>query len=167
MNLSERTYLWHLLPLRLWIGYYMFNQGFRKFSRDFPHRDWLSREIGEGASKLFPWYRSFLNDVVIPHSVLFGNLVMWGEILVGACLILGLLTRWSSLVGLFMMVNYIFGPGMARGGAALAQQETFSAAFLVFILSSPGRTLGLDGRLFRRALVKPAPRRGPPPAGNK
>ena len=75
--------------------------------------------------------------------------------MVGACLILGLLARWSSIVGLFMMVNYIFGPGMARGGASLAQQETFSVAFLVFILSSPGRTLGLDGRLFRRPLVKP------------
>jgi thiosulfate dehydrogenase [quinone] large subunit len=103
--------------------------------------------------------------VVVPHSVLFGNLVMWGEILVGACLILGLLTRWSAFVGLFMMVNYFFGPGMARGGAMMAQQETFSVAFLMFMLSGPGRTLGLDGLLFRRPLVKP--QRRPSAPGNR
>lgn len=156
MNLSERTYLWHVVLLRLWIGYYMLQQGINKYRRDFPHGDWIGRQIGDlGKIEIYPWYKSFLADVVAPNSVLFGNLVMWGEIAVGACLILGLLARWSSIVGLFMMVNYIFGPGMARGGAPLAQQETFSVAFLVFILSGPGRTLGLDGFLFRRAFIKP------------
>jgi uncharacterized membrane protein YphA (DoxX/SURF4 family) len=156
MNLSERTYLWQLVPLRLWIGYYMLQQGLNKYNRDFPHGDWIGRQIGDlGKVELFPWYKQFLTDVVVPNSALFGNLVTWGEIMVGACLVLGLLARWSSIVGLFMMINYIFGPGMARGGASLAQQETFSAAFLVFILTSPGRTLGLDGLLFRKPLVKP------------
>jgi len=162
MNLSERTYLWYIVLMRWWIGYYMFYQGFRKFSRDFAHRDWLRREIGEGAANLFPWYKSFLDNVVVQNYVLFGHLVTWGEILVGACLILGLLTRWASFVGLFMMVNYFFGPGMARGGAAMAQQQTFIVAFVIFILSNPGRTLGLDGlRLRRREPVKPQ-RRVPP-----
>jgi uncharacterized membrane protein YphA (DoxX/SURF4 family) len=162
MNLSERTNLLYIVPLRLWIGYYMFDQGYKKFGRDFSHGDWIGRNIGDLSKlELYPWYKSFLTDVVAPHSVLFGNLVVWGEIMVGACLILGLLTRWSALVGLFMMINYLFGPGMARGGAPLAQQETFSVAFLTFILSSPGRTLGLDGLFSRRSLVKPV-RRGPP-----
>ena len=166
MNLSERTHLLYVVPLRLWIGYYMANQGIRKFQRDFPHGDWITKQIGElDKIDIYPWYKSFLADIVVPHSVLFGNLVMWGEILVGACLILGLLARWSSIVGLFMMVNYIFGPGMARGGAPLAQQETFAVAFLVFILCSPGRTLGLDGLFFRRALVKP--QRRPVAPGNR
>jgi uncharacterized membrane protein YphA (DoxX/SURF4 family) len=166
MNLSERTHLLYVVPLRLWIGYYMANQGIRKFQRDFPHGDWITKQIGElDKIDIYPWYKSFLADVVVPNSVLFGNLVTWGEILVGACLILGLLTRWSAFVGLFMMINYIFGPGMARGGAPLAQQETFAVAFLVFILCSPGRTLGLDGLFFRRALVKPL--RRPAAPGNR
>jgi uncharacterized membrane protein YphA (DoxX/SURF4 family) len=160
MNFSERTYLWHVVPLRLWIGYYMLQQGWNKYNRDFPHADWIGRQIGDLAKiDLYPWYKQFLIDTVAPNSVLFGNLVMTGEILVGACLILGLLTRWSAIVGLFMMANYFFGPGMARGGAPLAQQETFAVAFLLFILSNPGRTLGLDGLLFRRSLVRPE-RRG-------
>jgi thiosulfate dehydrogenase [quinone] large subunit len=151
MNLGERTYLWHVVLLRLWIGYYLLNQGIRKYLRDFPHRDWITRQIGElDKIDIYPWYKSFLADVVVPNKELFGYLVTWGEILVGACLVLGLLTRFSSVIGLFMLLNYMFGPGMARGGAPLAQQQTFIVALVVFILSSPGRTLGLDGLLFRR-----------------
>jgi hypothetical protein len=38
---------------------------------------------------------------------------------------------------------------MARGGAMLAQQQTFIVALIIFLLSNPGRTLGLDGIIFR------------------
>ena len=154
--MKEITYLWYLIPLRLWIGYYMANQGARKFQRDFPHGDWITRQIGELEKiDIYPWYKSFLMDIVVPNRELFGKLVMCGEILVGTCLIVGLLTRFSSVVGLFMLANYYFGPGMARGAATpsvVAQQFTFMASMIVFLLSSPGRALGLDALLFRRKL---------------
>jgi thiosulfate dehydrogenase [quinone] large subunit len=151
MNLKEKTYLWYILPLRLWIGFYLLQQGLRKYQRDFPHSDWVARQIGNLAEvDLYPWYKSFLENVVIPNKEIFGYLVMTGEILVGLCILLGLLTRFSAVVGLFMMINYFFGPGMARGGAVMAQQQTFMVCFLVILLSNPGRTLGLDGLLFRR-----------------
>jgi hypothetical protein len=38
---------------------------------------------------------------------------------------------------------------MARGGAPLAQQQTFIVVLVVLILSNAGRTLGLDGLLFK------------------
>lgn len=159
--MKEITYLWHILPLRLWIGYYMANQGVRKFQRDFAAGDWITRQIGElDKIELYPWYKSLLVDFVVPNRELFGNLVTWGEILVGACLILGLLTRYSAIVGLFMLLNYYLGPGMARGAATpsvVAQQLTFMASMIVFILSSPGRALGLDALLFRK--------KGPPNNG--
>jgi thiosulfate dehydrogenase [quinone] large subunit len=151
MNLKEKTYLWYLLPLRLWIGFYLLQQGLRKYQRDFPHSDWVARQIGNLAEvDLYPWYESFLQNVVIPNKEIFGYLVMTGEILVGLCILLGLLTRFSAVVGLFMMINYLFGPGMARGGATLGQQQTFIASLIVILLANPGRTLGLDGLLFRR-----------------
>ena len=151
MNLAERTYLWYVVPLRLWIGYYLVQQGIRKYLRDFPHTDWINLQIGDlNKVEIFDWYRSFLVDVVVPNKELFGSLVMWGEILVGACLIVGLLTRFSSTVGAFMLANYTLGPGMARGGSTLGQSETFFVAMIVLFLSSPGRTLGLDGLLFRK-----------------
>jgi uncharacterized membrane protein YphA (DoxX/SURF4 family) len=80
---------------------------------------------------------------------LFGYLVMIGEIAVGACLFVGLLTRYSAFVGLFMLINYYLGVGMTRGGAMVAQQQTFIIALAIFVLAQPGRTLGLDGLLFR------------------
>jgi thiosulfate dehydrogenase [quinone] large subunit len=149
MNLKERTYLWHISLLRIYIGYYLLHQGYRKFQRDFPNGDWVGRQIGDVAAlDLYPWYKRFLLDYVVPHQELFGYLVMLGELAVGACLLLGLFTRFSAVIGLFMLVNYFLGPGMARGGATLAQQQIFIVALVVFVLSNPGRTLGLDGLLF-------------------
>lgn len=151
MNLSERTYLWYISLLRLYIGYYLLNQGIRKYQRDFPHGDWIGRQIGDLANvDIYSWYRTFLTHYVVPHRELFGYLVMTGEILVGACLLLGFLTRMSAAIGLFMLVNYYLGPGMARGGAQLAQQQTFIISLLIIFLSNAGRSLGLDGLLFGR-----------------
>ena len=135
--------------LRIYVGYYMLLQGVRKFQRDFPKGDWIGRQIGDiNTLDLYPWYKEFLLDYVVPHSEVFGYLVMTGEIAVGACLLFGLLTRWSALIGLFMLINYYLGPGTARGGATLAQQQTFIVALAIFALANPGRTLGLDGLLF-------------------
>jgi len=149
MNLKERTYLWYISVLRIYVGYYLVWQGFRKFQRKFPKGDWVGRQIGDVASlDLFPWYKNFLLDYVVPHQELFGYLVMIGELAVGAGLLLGLFTRFSAIVGLVLLINYYLGPGMARGGATLAQQQPFIVALAIFILSNPGRTLGLDGLLF-------------------
>jgi uncharacterized membrane protein YphA (DoxX/SURF4 family) len=81
---------------------------------------------------------------------------MTGEIALGGCLLLGFLTRASAVVGLFVLINYYLGPGMARGGAILAQQQTFIVVLAIFVLASPGRTLGLDGRLFAQTKGKGA-----------
>jgi uncharacterized membrane protein YphA (DoxX/SURF4 family) len=145
MNLRERTYLWYLSVLRIYVGYHMLMQGFGKFQHNFPKGEWVGRQIGEiAALDLFPWYKKFLLDYVVPHQEAFGYFVMCGELLVGACPLLGFLTRFSAIIGLFMLINYYLGPGMARGGALLAQQQIFIIALAVFTLSNPGRTLGLD-----------------------
>jgi thiosulfate dehydrogenase (quinone) large subunit len=150
MNLKERTYLWYIALLRIYIGYYFLQQGIRKFQRDFPKGDWIGRQIGDLATiEIYSWYRKFLVSYVAPHHELFGYLVMIGEICVGACLLFGLLTRLSACVGLLMVINYLLGIGMARGGAQLAQQQTFIVSLIVILLSGAGRTLGLDGLLFR------------------
>lgn len=151
MNLKEKTYLGYIVLLRLYIGYYLLYQGIRKYQRDFAHQDWIVRQIGDLATvDLYSWYKTFLIQFVVPYRELFGYLVTWGEILLGICLLLGLFTRCSAVVGLFMLVNYVLGPGMVRGGATLGQQQTFIVVLVVILLSNPGRTLGLDGLLFKR-----------------
>jgi thiosulfate dehydrogenase [quinone] large subunit len=150
MNLKERTYLWYIVPLRLYVGYYLLNQGIRKYQLDFPHGDWIGSQIGDlDKVDLYPWYKAFLTGYVVPHRELFGYLVTAGEILVGVCLLLGLFTRFSAIVGLLMMVNYYLGPGMARGGVSMAQQQIFIVSLAIILLANPGRTLGLDGFIFR------------------
>jgi len=150
MNLRERTYLWYLAVLRVYVGYFMLLQGIRKFQHDFPKGDWIGRQIGDIASlDIYPWYKKILLEYVAPHHELFGYLVMAGEIAVGACLLVGLLSRFSAFVGLFMWANYLLAPGLARGGALLAQQEIFIIVLAIFVLAGPGRTLGLDGLLLR------------------
>jgi uncharacterized membrane protein YphA (DoxX/SURF4 family) len=135
--------------LRIYVGFYMLSQGWRKFQRDFAKGDWIGRQIGDLAMlNLLPWYRKFLAGYVVPHHELFGWLVVIGEIAVGGCLLVGFLSRWSALVGLFMLINYYLGVGMVRGGATSAQQQTFIILLAIFVLASPGRTLGLDGLLF-------------------
>jgi thiosulfate dehydrogenase [quinone] large subunit len=152
MNLKERTYLWYIALLRIYIGYYFLHQGIRKYQRDFARGDWIGRQIGHLATlDLYPLYKNFLMNYVAPHHELFGYLVVAGEIMVGGCLLLGLFTRFSAFVGMFMVINYYLGPGMARGGAASAQQQTFIVCLIVFVLSNPGRAMGLDGLLFARS----------------
>jgi len=155
MNLKERTYLWYLAVLRIYVGYYLFFQGIGKFQRSFPKGDWIGRQIGDIADlDLYPWYKTFLQQYVVPHSELFGYLVMVGEIGVGVCLLFGLFTRWSALIGLVMLVNYYLGPGMARGGFMLAHQQLFILALAIFVLAGPGRTFGVDGFLSAGAGAK-------------
>jgi thiosulfate dehydrogenase [quinone] large subunit len=150
MNLRERTYLWYLAVLRVYVGYFLLVEGIRKFQRDFPKGDWIGRQIGDiAALDVYPWYKKILLEYVAPHHELFGYLVMTGEIAVGACLLVGLFTRFSASVGLFMWINYYLGVGMAHGGMLRAQQEIFIIALAIFVLAQPGRTLGLDGLLFR------------------
>lgn len=151
LNLSEKTHVGYVVILRLWIGYYMLQQGIRKYLRDFPRSGWIDRQIGKlDEVELFSWYKDFLANIVSPNRELFGYLVMYGEILIGVCLIIGLLTLLCSAVGIFQFANYVLGPGMARGGATLGNSETFLIAMIVLLLTNPGRTLGLDGFLFKR-----------------
>ena len=82
MNLKERTYLWYIALLRIYVGYYMLQQGIRKFQRDFPRGDWVGRQIGDLTTiDLYPWYKKFLVDYVVPHQELFGNNLFCGDTL--------------------------------------------------------------------------------------
>ncbi len=54
------------------------------------------------------WYAGLVRQVFLPNADLFGYLVAFGEVLVGAALILGILTRFSAAMGLVMSFAYLF-----------------------------------------------------------
>jgi hypothetical protein len=67
MNLRQQTFLWYIVILRLYIGYYLLQQGILKYLRGFPQSDWINRQIGDlNKVEIFSWYKSFLINVVVP-----------------------------------------------------------------------------------------------------
>lgn len=92
------------------------------------------------------FYKHFLENTVLTHGELFAHLTAWGETVVGVGLTLGLLTGVSSVVGLFLVVNY----GLATQWMSAGQQGfhlLLVLLMIIFFFSRAGRTLGLDGSL--------------------
>jgi thiosulfate dehydrogenase [quinone] large subunit len=96
-----------------------------------------------------PFYRGFLQEVVLPNTQLFAALVTWGEFLVGVFLILGLLTRLSAAVALLLTLNYMFAKG-AWPWTPSSNDAAFAAVSLALVIGAAGRTLGLDSMLAKR-----------------
>ena len=96
-----------------------------------------------------PFYRAFLQDVVLPNTQLFAALVTWGELLVGVLLILGLMTRLSATVALLLTLNYMLAKG-AWPWTPSSKDAAFAAISLALVIGAAGRTLGLDSMLARR-----------------
>lgn len=92
------------------------------------------------------FYKHFLENTVLTHGELFAHLTAWGETFVGIGLTLGFLTGLSSLIGLFLVVNY----GLATQWMSPGQQGfhlLLTLLMILFFFSRAGRTLGLDGSL--------------------
>ncbi|MDQ1281944.1 MAG: thiosulfate dehydrogenase (quinone) large subunit, partial [Patescibacteria group bacterium] len=53
-------------------------------------------------------YAWLINHVFIPGAPLLSYLVVFGEIIVGIALILGLCTKKAAKIGAFMNINFLF-----------------------------------------------------------
>src|SRR5262245_32210713 len=96
------------------------------------------------------WYKDFLEQTVLPHAALFATLQVWGEVAVGIGLTLGLATRLTALVGLYLAVNF----GLASQWMSFGQQGfhlLLVTSMVIFMGAGAGRTRGLDAALIRRA----------------
>jgi uncharacterized membrane protein YphA (DoxX/SURF4 family) len=96
-----------------------------------------------------PFYRHFLQEVVLPNTQLFAVLVTWGEFLVGVLLLLGLMTRLSATIALLLTLNYMLAKG-AWPWTPSSNDAAFAAISLALVIGAAGRTLGLDSMLARR-----------------
>jgi uncharacterized membrane protein YphA (DoxX/SURF4 family) len=96
------------------------------------------------------WYKDFLEHVVLPHAALFATLQVWGEVAVGIGLTIGLATRLTALVGLYLAVNF----GLASQWMSFGQQGfhlLLVTSMVIFIGAAAGRAWGVDAALLRRA----------------
>jgi uncharacterized membrane protein YphA (DoxX/SURF4 family) len=96
------------------------------------------------------WYKSFLEQTVLPNSSLFATLQTFGEAAVGIGLILGFLTGLTAIVGLYLSLNY----GLASQWMSFGQQGfhvLLVTSMVIFYFTRAGRTWGLDGVILSRA----------------
>src|SRR3989442_6249598 len=99
------------------------------------------------------WYKTFLEQTVLPRASLFATLQALGEVAVGVGLILGLLTGLTALVGLFLAVNY----GLATQWMSFGQQGfhvLLATSMVIFLAARAGRVLGLDAWILRAARAR-------------
>lgn len=101
----------------------------------------------------FPWYRTFLTDIVEPNDQIFGMLLAMGQLMIGLALIVGFLTGLACLFGILLTVLHILGTAhltSAAGGFFPQGWENLNVwTLLLFILlftGRAGRTWGLDAR---------------------
>lgn len=145
-EMGEQTRIAFLLPLRLFCGWVFLNTGVHELSSGWLH----SGELGEilqqwlKDGKGYAFYAPFLRDVVLPRAHLFACLISVGELLVGAALLAGLLTRLAAFVGLVLVGNFLLGRGDGLGANGTAPMAVM---MLTMMLTAPGRTLGLDAAL--------------------
>src|SRR6266581_2919760 len=101
------------LPARLYTGYFFFKYGLEKLSRGFGGEE-LHETLSKWASgPAYDFYMPFLQKVALPHSTLFAHLVTYGEIAVGALLLLGCASRMAALGGIFLCLNFLFASGVS------------------------------------------------------
>jgi uncharacterized membrane protein YphA (DoxX/SURF4 family) len=86
------------------------------------------------------------------HVGVLARMTVAGELIVGGCLILGLLTPLMALLGFLMVLNFSFASGQMftlqwfSGSSGLA----YLISFLVIFAGRGGTALGLDGILAGR-----------------
>ena len=116
--------------------------GFQGYLRDF---------IANGAVS---FYRPLLSNLILPHAVIFGYVVGVSEILIGISLLLGLLVRPASILGVLFLLNLTLATWWEPGhgapfwryfGAELDHLPLL-LLFIIFFAADAGRVWGLDGR---------------------
>lgn len=138
--------------LRVFLGFSFVRSGFEKLggfngqALTGTLTSWIN-----GGGKVPPnpnfWYVGFLKGTVITHADLFAKLVVYGEILVGIALMLGLLTSIAAILGAFMNANYYLAAAHTS-----ASTQSVNALFIVvqllFALACVGQYYGIDQYLF-------------------
>jgi thiosulfate dehydrogenase (quinone) large subunit len=102
-----------LLILRMYVGWEFLNAGWHKIigPKPFSAEGFLKGAIAKSSGEhpiVQQWYADFIQEFALPNVDVFNFLVKWGEFLVGLGLILGTLTTFAALMGVFMNFNYLF-----------------------------------------------------------
>jgi thiosulfate dehydrogenase [quinone] large subunit len=137
-----------LVLLRVYLGTVFLVAAVPKFRGDFtPQLVGFVENVG--LRRGHPFYRTFLEALVLPNTHLLGLMIPWCELLVGILLVLGLLTRLSAAGAFLIVANYMLAKG-AWFWTPSSNDAAFGIIALALLIGAAGRTLGLDDLLARR-----------------
>ena len=94
----------------------------------------------------YSFYRQFLQNVVLTHTSVFAYLVLVGNVVLGVCLLLGLLTPYAAFVALLLNVNYALAAGWTDRPIYSLNALLIVAEIVVIVLRA-GHVAGLDAVL--------------------
>lgn len=150
-NFKQTTYLGYLALVRILVGVLFLLVAWPKVTGRFLTGRVLPQQLLNGMEKdPLAWHRAFIAGFVVPHAHLFSYLSAFGEIAIGISLLLGCLVRISSLFGALYNFNILFSVAYAAGGGTVNYNRVLILLHLIFVSSSAGRALGIDGFLKRR-----------------
>lgn len=144
---TKARWAWVWLIVRLYLGLEWLKEGLEKLESP----DWIGsnsgaevvefvtvaiQKTGGEHAEVLNWYARFLETVVLPNAKVWGYFVVFGEILVGVALILGLFTWIAAFFGSFMNMNYLLSGSVASNPIML---------LLAFFLILAWRTAGWWG----------------------
>ncbi|MBU1126482.1 DoxX family protein [Patescibacteria group bacterium] len=140
---QQKWFTTALLLLRVALGFIFLYAAYSKFG------DWSA--AGYLASASGPFAEFFQS---LAGSVFIDQLNIWGQLLIGAALILGIFVRPASFFGAVMMALYYLAHFEQNTQLGLIDQHIiYILIFVVFMAGGVGHVLGLDG-LIQRNLRK-------------
>ena len=98
------------------------------------------------------WFLTLFETYITPNAATWAQIVQWGEIVIGALLIIGLFVNLAALGGVFLNSTFFFL-------ASWSSPSTWSLNLLliiiqmVILLSSGSKALSVDKKLFRKRKV--------------
>ena len=131
-----------LFVSRITVGWMFFYAGITKVLNP----QWSAEGYLKGA-KAFTWFFQIILDPSVLPIVNFMN--KWGLTLLGISLILGLFVRFSSLLGVLLMILYYIAldfPHPNPNAYIVDQHIIYISILLFFAAIKAGRVFGLDGK---------------------
>lgn len=95
----------------------------------------------------YSWYRRFLQEQILPHSLAAGYFFVTAEVLLGLALILGLFTTPAALIGAFFNVNFRLAAGWNSPSNPPLNYLMIGCQLLI-VFSGAGNYLSLDALVF-------------------
>ena len=145
-------YVGHMIPiafLRVFLGYFYFNQALVKAQGDFLSNAYLNEEIRNHLPQsLAPeWYKGLLVDVVIPNWQFFAIMITALYFAIGISYIAGYMVRPFAIIAIALTIGLSAAVGPSPNEA---QTTLIIVVHLMLGWLGAGRCLGVDYYFYKR-----------------